>query len=478
MARSSTSFLAVLGALAAACGPTVIVTGEAADSTGAGAASGAGPVNGAGATSGAGPNGGAGAASSGGGAGAGMPGPPRWAEAFGADGQQHLRGLASSPTGDLFLTGSFDGTLSFGAAPLAQAGPRSGYVAKLDAAGKAVWARALTGSDCASAAVAADPLGDLLVTGSVQGALKVGGTAAGKGDGIFVLRLDAGGGLVWAATFGTSAGPQPDRGIGVAVTPAGTVVVTGAFHGAVDFGGGPLDGGSGSVFAVALDAAAHHLWSRRFDGVEAFVAAGAAGHVLVAINGAGGVMTAVDLDAAGAPGWSHSYPSGSFRAVAANAAGDALFTGLATGVDFGGGALPDPLPNGQAFVVALDPLGHHLWSLGLPFDKHQSAGVALTVTSAGHPAVTGSYVHALASSAVMQSTFLVELDAGGAPVKSETFGPIDGIADGVSQEGWGLAPAAAGGLYVAGDFYGAIDVAGQTLAGAGSADIFVARLPP
>jgi hypothetical protein len=116
--------------------------------------------------------------------------------------------------------------------------------------------------------------------------------------------------------------------------------------------------------------------------------------------------------------------------------------------------------------------------VGLPFDTHQSAGAALAVTTKGHAAVTGSYVHQMPSTAVIQSAFVVELDPAGKQVKSQTFGPIDGVTDDVTQEGWGLAPAKAGALYVAGDFYGVIGVAGHTLTSAGSSDIFVARLAP
>jgi hypothetical protein len=481
--RASLIVVAACG-LTVACRPTVLgaeqsggVTGagaggaSASAGTGAGATIGGAGGGGAGGASGAGAGSGTGAAS-----GSGSGGPTQWAKAFGVNGHQHLRGLASDAQGDVILAGSFDGDIDFGGGPLPQTGLHSSFAAKLDAAGSTLWSTGMTADDCEATAAAVDAAGDVIVTGFVEGTLVVGGQAVSGGDGIFVVKLDPSGSLSWARTYGTSAGMSPDRGLAVAVDPAGDIVVSGAFAPPIDFGGGPLSGGS--AFVIALDPGGDYLQGWALPGDAAYVATGASGQVIVAENRAGGVMAVTAFDATGDTLWASTYSPGSFAAVTLDATGDVLLAGSTTTADFGGGPLADPLPDGEGFVAKLDPTGAYLWAHGLPFDQHQSAAVAVAVDAAGDAAVTGSYVHDVDPSDVIQSAFLVKLDPGGKSMDSETFGPLSALAgDTTTQEGWGVAPAQDG-FYLGGDFYTEIDVAQTVLTDSGSSDVFVAKLTP
>jgi acyl-CoA reductase-like NAD-dependent aldehyde dehydrogenase len=155
-----------------------------------------------------------------------------------------------------------------------------------------------------------------------------------------------------------------------------------------------------------------------------------------------------------------------------------VLAGSTTGADFGGGPLADPLPSSEGFLVKLGPDGKHVFSRGLPFDQHQSAAVAVALDASGDVVVTGSYVHDVDASHVIQSAFLVEADPQGMIMNSETFGPLSDLSGATTtQEGWGIA-AAPGGFYLGGDFYTQIDVAETTLTDSGSSDVFVARLVP
>jgi hypothetical protein len=56
----------------------------------------------------------------------------------------------------------------------------------------------------------------------------------------------------------------------VAVDVKDNVILTGAFEGTSDFGGGPLVcQGLSDVFVVELDGSGNHLWSKRFGDAEA-----------------------------------------------------------------------------------------------------------------------------------------------------------------------------------------------------------------
>jgi len=96
------------------------------------------------------------------------------------------------------------------------------------------------------------------------GAVVVGGDAydAFQGEdlaGMFVIELDADGGLVWARSVGFREYAWPAA---LAVDPTGASVVVGWYDGAPDLGGGPLPSPFGfGGYAVRYDARGAHVWS-------------------------------------------------------------------------------------------------------------------------------------------------------------------------------------------------------------------------
>jgi len=67
---------------------------------------------------------------------------------------------------------------------------------------------------------------------------------------------------LWSHSFG---GALPDAGYAIAFDPSGNVLVTGSHSGAVDFGGGPLNSNGGEdVFIAKFGAQGVHQWSRSF----------------------------------------------------------------------------------------------------------------------------------------------------------------------------------------------------------------------
>jgi len=118
----------------------------------------------------------------------------------------------------------------------------------------------------------------------MSGAADFGGgllTSAGESD-AFAVKLDAAGNHVWSKRFGDSSFQEA---FGIAADPAGNVVVTGRFEGTADFGGGTmLSHGGQDAFVLKLGSSGNHLWSKRFgDGADQ-------GAALVAIDGAGAAL--------------------------------------------------------------------------------------------------------------------------------------------------------------------------------------------
>jgi hypothetical protein len=140
---------------------------------------------------------------------------------------------------------------------------------------------------------------------------------------VFVARIDGGGGLVWAKSFG---GENNDGVEALDVSPEGEVVIAGTFEGpAIDFGGPVLkNSGENDAFVAKLTSDGEHVFSASY----------------------------------GTEGHEHAY------AVAAGGDGSVYVGGQfgGAGLDFGGGTLI-PIGETDAYVVRLDPKGTFLWAV-------------------------------------------------------------------------------------------------------------------
>jgi hypothetical protein len=161
------------------------------------------------------------------------------------------KGVAIDGAGNVLVTGDFVKTMELGGCTLSKVAGSGVFVEKLDPSGACVWSKS-TGDDGAQygKAVAVDAVDNVLLTGSFLGSFNFGGGAvvsAGAGD-IFLVKLDADGGYLWGQRAGGSAS---DLGKAVAADGIGNVVVTGDFSGTADFGTGPLVSAGGADVVVA-----------------------------------------------------------------------------------------------------------------------------------------------------------------------------------------------------------------------------------
>src|SRR5260370_23005516 len=109
-------------------------------------------------------------------------------------------GIAADASGNVYVTGFFSGTASFGNTNLSSSGSEDIFVAKYDAAGTLQWARPAGGSACyESLGIAVDRTGNVFVTGFFQGNASVGPTnlsSTGQSD-VLVAKYDAAVNRVW-----------------------------------------------------------------------------------------------------------------------------------------------------------------------------------------------------------------------------------------------------------------------------------------
>ncbi|MBI4699924.1 MAG: hypothetical protein HY744_01955 [Deltaproteobacteria bacterium] len=183
-----------------------------------------------------------------------------WSKPFGDAAGQAGFGVVSAADGAVLLAGYFMGAVDFGGGSLTSAGLWDMFVTKLDKDGKHLWSKRFgDASYDYGYGITAAADGGVLLSGSFQGTVDFGGGPLTSADaGIFVARFDSDGTHLWSKRFGTGVGRA------IASSANGTVLLTGYFTGSADFGGGTLtSAGSYDIFVAKFDKDGNHLWSKR-----------------------------------------------------------------------------------------------------------------------------------------------------------------------------------------------------------------------
>ncbi|WAS89805.1 hypothetical protein [Nannocystis punicea] len=243
--------------------------------------------------------------------------------------------------------------------------------------------------------------------------------------------------FAWGLTFGQSGDDEGER---VAFDAEGNVIVAAWGNGPIDFGDGPLVNAGYDVFLAKFAPDGAILWSKRFG----------------------------DGDYQGGPEYG--------LAIAAN--GDIVLSGVFYGdLDFGGGPLKNPTLQTALFLARLDGDGQHVWSKSFQSGE-DAATLDLAIDAGGNILLTGVYYNSLALGGAPLvgfggiDLFVAKFTGAGAHVWSHGFG------DPQWQVGLGVAPDAAGNVYVTGGLRGSFDPGTGPLTSAGLEDIFLLKFSP
>ncbi len=206
-----------------------------------------------------------------------------WAKGIGGTGADVGLGISLLSTGNVYITGWFQGTVDFdpgiGATNLISSnGSPDIFVSKLNSNGDFVWARAMGGTSLDQGeAVSVDSLGNVYTTGFFNGIADFDPgagttfnlTSTGGASDIFISKLDSGGNFVWARAMG---GPYSgDVGYGIAIDASGNVYTTGGFSDTVDFdpGAGTFNltsAGVEDIFISKLNSSGSFVWAKAMGG--------------------------------------------------------------------------------------------------------------------------------------------------------------------------------------------------------------------
>ncbi|MFT4661981.1 MAG: hypothetical protein ACI8XB_002265 [Patiriisocius sp.] len=198
-----------------------------------------------------------------------------WAVSFGDDDSDRGFSIATDTIGNVYVTGTFQGTIDFDPGPgvyfLSQS--ISGFILKLDTNGSFVWVGEL--DTFLNSEFAMDEASNLYLTGSYGGTddFDPGPEVYNvTGSGSFVLKLDKDRNFLWVKTIETDGFAGGDA---VGLDSLGNIYVIGEFSGAVDFDAGPDEfiltevGPTGrDGFVLKLNSEGDFIWAKQIGGLD------------------------------------------------------------------------------------------------------------------------------------------------------------------------------------------------------------------
>jgi len=340
-----------------------------------------------------------------------------WAKKYGGSGSDNCQSISVDAAGNIYATGTFNGTVSFGTTTLVSASGSSDiFVAKFNASGDAVWADQIgSGSSNVESGncIKVDASGNLYLTGKFFGTVTVGATTLVSTDGgdILVAKYNSTtGNVIWAKGFG---GSDDDSGIAIAYNSSGDVYVSGSFFGTASFETINLisDGGL-DAFLAKLNSAGDVVWAKQISGsnwenvyslaIDANSNCYISGYIsgtttlgTTTINSAGNEdIFLAKFNAAGGVSWAKSAGGTDYdqaHSVAVDAVGNAYVTGYFTRTaTFGDKSLTSDNNSRDIFVTKFNSAGDVLWAkqAGGADDDY---GKSVSLDASGTIYITGSF---------------------------------------------------------------------------------------
>lgn len=338
-----------------------------------------------------------------------------WTAKGGGPNQDFARSVAVDGWGNVFLTGAYYDSGSFGGATLPRnAGRYSAYLVMYDTKGSVAWAKSISpgaGDNAYGYTVVAGSSGEVYVIGISENAYSM-----------FISKYSSSGNVIWTRY------ENGGRAVGSGLSPDGGVYVTGYFTSAT-FGTNTLVSvGDSDAFLAKYDSNGNVLWVRRAGGLSREYASG------LAVDGQG-----------------NAFVTGAFQDLATF--GSVVLIGSA---------------NLETFVAKCDAQGNFLWATRLPgqlfSDLPPNRYNTIATDAQGNAYVGGSHF----TTSFPGSGFIAKVNPSGALVWNK---PVAGAVSSIASD-------SLGNIYFSGSFDTSINLDGQTVSTAGSSDVFVYKLAP
>ena len=151
-----------------------------------------------------------------------------WATKAGGIAEDMARGIKLDNNGNIYVTGSFEGTATFGSDSVTSNGGKDIFVAKMDANGNWLWVTKASGiGEDEGYGITTDNVGNSYITGQFETSAMFGSdSVTSNGKDIFVAKINTNGDWNWVIKAG---GYSEDKGTGIELDDSGNCYVTGYF---------------------------------------------------------------------------------------------------------------------------------------------------------------------------------------------------------------------------------------------------------
>ena len=202
-----------------------------------------------------------------------------WCKRIGGANQDAAVKMALDSTGNIYITGYFNGTVDFnpnaGVNSLTATGGRNTFVCKLDDNGNYIWAKKFSNSYNQAFSLDCDANGNTFITGEFlqtvdfdPGAAILNLTGQGFASDIFIVKLDNQGNLIWVKAI---VGDNNEFSTDIKVDENGNVYSCGTFYGTADFDPSAANFNLSStnsnttdMFIIKLDLNGNFQWAKSF----------------------------------------------------------------------------------------------------------------------------------------------------------------------------------------------------------------------
>ncbi len=191
-----------------------------------------------------------------------------WANQANGLGWNSATGVVTDNVGNVYVTGHFLETTTFGQYSLTSNGGSDIFVAKLDINGEWSWVTQAGGIlDDSGYCLSKDDFENIYLVGHFQETATYGtySLTSNGGEDIFVAQLSPIGEWVWVTNAG---GNITDYGLGISTTNEGIVYITGEFRSTATFGTNSLVSDDyGDIYVAKLDSNGNWIWATQAGGI-------------------------------------------------------------------------------------------------------------------------------------------------------------------------------------------------------------------
>ncbi len=412
-----------------------------------------------------------------------------------------LTDLATDGSGNVYVTGSFRESATFGATTLtANNASHDVFVAKADSLGNWLWAVRAGGSGSDSGeGIQMDGAGNIYLTGDFRYSADFGATTltTGNVNCCFIAKLNANGNWLWAKQ---ASGPS-SAGFDICTDSSGNCYVAGLFYnGSVTFGTTTLPcSGNNDIFVAKAGPSGDWLWAVGAGGTSADSPGGICysgdGYLCVVggfysptlafgattlTNAGNDDIFVAKLDTSGVWQWAKSATGagrGRANEIISDPAGNFYATGFFIGSSAFGSTTLTSAGADDAWVAKLDALGNWVW-LAQAGGTRDDCGNSITRDGDGNLYIAGyfmgvtSYGNQSFNAGSDYDAVIAKLDADGNWIGANSGGG--------AETDWGAAIAvdSAGRCFAGGWYEDVANFGANQLSSAGASDIFVARVSP